>query len=427
MTGLPQKSFDASARGPLDGLRVIDMSRLVAGNMLTLQLADFGADVIKIEPPEGDSLRQFTTQGLEVWWKTYARNKRSVGLDLRRAESIELVKALVATADALVESFRPGVLEAMGLGPEVLLRINPDLVITRISGWGQTGPYRHKPGFGTLVEGYSGFAAINGFDDREPVLPPIFLGDMTTGLYGASATMMALWNVRVQGGAGQVVDLSLFEPTLSILGPQVANFHFTGKLKARTGSRSSTTAPRNAYRTADDQWVCLSTASASMARRLFETIGHGALMDDPRFATNASRLKNIEEVDRLVGAFVRDRSLADNLALFDKAGVTIGPIQDASHLVDDPYVIARESIVEVPDDDLGALPMHNIVPRLGATPGAFRLAAPRLGQHNAELLAPLLAPQEYERLVEEGAIASAAPAASPATPSPSRAPAATAL
>jgi crotonobetainyl-CoA:carnitine CoA-transferase CaiB-like acyl-CoA transferase len=405
MSQLPHKNFDAQARGPLHGLRVIDMSRLVAGNMLTLQLADFGADVIKIEPPEGDSLRHFTTEGMEIWWKTYARNKRSVGLDLRRPESIELVKKLAITADVLVESFRPGVLEAMGLGPDVLLALNPRLVVTRISGWGQTGPYRHKPGFGTLVEGYSGFAAINGFADREPVLPPIFLGDMTTGLYGASATMTALWNVRVQGGAGQVVDLSLFEPTLSILGPQVANYRFTGKLKSRTGSRSSTTAPRNAYRTADDEWVCLSTASHSMARRLFECIGHGALMDDPRFASNASRLANIEEVDRLVGDFVRDRSLADNLAFFDAAGVTIGPIQDARHLATDAYVIARESIVEVPDEELGSLPMHNITPRLCATPGVLRFAAPRLGQHNREVLAPLLSATEYERLAGDGAIA----------------------
>ncbi|QHJ00511.1 CoA transferase [Xylophilus rhododendri] len=404
MSALPSKTFDAAARGPLHGLRIIDMSRLVAGNMLTLQLADFGADVIKVEPPEGDSLRHFTTEGMEIWWKTYSRNKRSVGLDLRRPESIGLVKQLVAGADVLVESFRPGVLEAMGLAPEVLHAINPRLVITRISGWGQTGPYRHKPGFGTLVEGYSGFAAINGFADREPVLPPIFLGDMTTGLYGASATMTALWNVKVQGGAGQVVDLSLFEPTLSILGPQVANHHFTGKLKSRTGSRSSTTAPRNAYRTLDDEWVCLSTASHSMARRLFESIGHGALLDDPRFATNAARLKNIEEVDRLVGAFVQDRTLAENLAFFDRAGVTIGPIQDARHLGTDAYVIERESIVQLPDAELGSLPMHNITPRLQATPGAFRMPAPTLGQHNRELLSPLLPHSEFQRLVDEGAI-----------------------
>ncbi len=404
MPVLHKKQFEPAARGPIHGLRVIDMSRLVAGNMLTLQLADFGAEVIKVEPPEGDSLRQFKTEGFELWWKTYARNKRSVGINLRTPEGVDLVKRLAATADVLVESFKPGVLEAMGLGPNVLHSINPDLVITRISGWGQTGPYRHKPGFGTLVEGYSGFAAINGFEDRAPVLPPIFLGDMTTGLYGASATMMALWNVRVQGGPGQVVDLSLFEPMLSILGPQVANFKFTGKLKVRTGSRSSTTAPRNAYQTADDHWVCLSTASHSMARRLFEAIGHPELLDDPRFATNAARLVNIEEVDKIVGAFVRGRSLEANLAFFDAAGVTIGPIQDAQQLMTDAYVAERESIVEVEDATLGSVPMHNIVPRMDLTPGSLRHAAPTLGQHNEEILLPLVARETYDRLTQQGVL-----------------------
>src|SRR4051794_27305362 len=273
MSPLPTTLFEPCRRGPLHGLRVIDLSRLVAGNMMTLQLADFGAEVIKIEPPAGDTLRNFRAEGYDTWWKTYARNKLSVCLDLHQKASIEVVKQLAATADVLVESFRPGVLEAMGLGPDVLHALNPSLVITRVSGWGQTGPYREKPGFGTLVEGYSGFAAMNGFADREPVLPPIFLGDMTTGLYGSSATMMALWNVRASGGAGQVIDLSLFEPTLSILGPQAANFRFTGALKPRTGSRSSTTAPRNAYVTSDGKWVCLSTSTETMAARLFHAIG----------------------------------------------------------------------------------------------------------------------------------------------------------
>lgn len=419
-TPLARRAFDATARGPLHGLRILDLSRLVAGNMLTLQLADFGADVIKIEPPEGDTLRQFTTEGRQIWWKTYSRNKRSIALNLRSADSIALIRQLVKDADALIESFRPGVLEAMGLGPEVLLGLNPDLVITRISGWGQTGPYRHKPGFGTLVEGYSGFAAINGFADREPVLPPIFLGDMTTGLYGASATMTALWQARVHGGGGQVVDLSLFEPTLSILGPQVANYRFTGKLKLRTGSRSSTTGPRNVYRTADDQWICLSSASQSITRRLFDSIGQGPMLDDPRFATNAARLKNIEAVDRVVGDFVRGRSLAENLVHFEQVGMTAGPVRDASQLIDDPYVIERHCLVEVDDAELGPLPMHDIVPRLSRTPGVFARPAPALGEHNAELLKPLVGEAEFDRLAAIGAVVTR-----PAAPSVDSAAAAT--
>ena len=297
MTALHQHRFDPSLRGPLHGLRVIDLSRLVAGNMMTLQLADFGAQVVKVEPPAGDTLRNFRAEGFDTWWKTYGRNKQSVGIDLRRAEGIALVKALVATADVFVESFRPGVLEAMGLAPDLLLALNPRLVVTRLSGWGQTGPYRERPGFGTLVEGYSGFAAMNGFADREPVLPPMFLGDMTTGLYGASATMMALLEVRANGGQGQVIDLSLFEPMLSILGPQAANHRFTGQVKPRTGSRSSTTAPRNAYVTADGRWVCLSTSTETMAARLFEAIGRPDVTADPRTATARGRAVSTNHTD----------------------------------------------------------------------------------------------------------------------------------
>lgn len=415
---MQRKRFDPDARGPLHGLRIIDLSRLVAGNMLSLQLADFGADVIKIEPPEGDTLRNFKTDGLDIWWKTYSRNKRSLGLNLRNPESIALIKALVATADALIESFRPGTLEAMGLAPDVLHAINPHLVITRISGWGQTGPYSHKPGFGTLVEGYSGFAAINGFEDRAPVLPPIFLGDMTTGLYGASATMMALWHLQVHGGKGQVIDLSLFEPMLSILGPQAANYQFTGKLKARTGSRSSTTAPRNVYRTSDDKWMALSTATNAVARRLMETIGHGDMLRDPRYATNSARLENIEDVDRVVSAFVRARSLAENMALFEAAGVTVGPVHDARQVLESEFVAERECLVEVPDEELGSLPMHNILPRWSDTPGQFRRPAPNLGEHNDEIVREILGEAAIRRLGACGALVSGVPgeAVTAATP-----------
>lgn len=404
MPGLSLKHFDPDQRGPLHGVRVIDLSRLVAGNMMTLQLADFGAEVVKIEPPRGDTLRNFRGGNYDTWWKTYARNKRSVALDLRRPESIEAILALAAGADLLVESFRPGVLEQMGLGPELLFARNPKLVVTRLSGWGQTGRYRAKPGFGTLVEGYSGFAAMNGFADREPVLPPIFLGDMTTGLYGASSAMMALWQVRVNGGRGQVIDLSLFEPMLSILGPQAANYQFTRELKARTGSRSSTTAPRNAYQTADGRWVCLSTSTETMAARLFHAIGRPDIPADPATATSRGRLARVAEIDAIVGAFIRQRTLAENLQFFDAADVTIGPIYDASQLLDDPYVRERESLVALEDEELGALPMHNVTPRLTGTPGGFRQPAPRIGQHSRDYLLPLLGEAEYQRLVECGAV-----------------------
>lgn len=403
------KQFDAQAQGPLQGLRVIDLSRLVAGNMLTLQLADFGADVIKIEPEAGDSLRAFQAGGVETFWKVYARNKRSVCLDFHHPEAVGIIKQLAQSADVLVESFRPGVLEDMGLSPAVLHQLNRKLVIVRISGWGQSGPYRRRPGFGTLVEGYSGFAAMNGFADREPVLPPFFLGDMAAGLYGANATMVALWNSRIRDGAGQVVDLSLFEPTLSLLGPQAASYQITGKVKPRTGSRSSTTAPRNTYRTRDGEWVCVSTSTATMCSRLFATIGRPDVLENPKYATVAGRLKHVDEVDAIVGEFVGRHTLDENLRLFEAADVTVGPVFDASHLMSDPYVVERESLVQLPDEEIGLMPMHNIVPRLSDTPGQFRRPAPLKGEHSAECLVSLIGVEQFEHLVSSGAVYQHAP------------------
>ena len=407
MSKLHKKAFAPDASGPLQGLKVIDLSRLVAGNMLTLQLADFGAEVIKVEPIGGDTLRAFKTDGYEVFWKTYARNKKSVCVDFHRKEAISLIKRLVETADVLVESFRPGTLEEMGLAPEILHACNPRLIIARISGWGQTGPYRNKPGFGTLVEGYTGFASMNGFADREPVLPPMFLGDMTTGIYGANAVMIALWHTRVNSGAGQVLDISLFEPTLSILGPQVANYKLNGRVKPRTGSRSSTTAPRNTYQTSDGKWLCVSTSTQSMAERLFAIIGRPELTADARYSTNASRVKNVEEIDSIVAGFIGARTLSENRALFDAADVTVGPVFDAADLIADHYVCERESIVEVDDFELGELPMHNVVPRLSTTPGGFRYPAPLKGEHSDEILSPLLAVDAYRKFVDEGMIVEA--------------------
>ncbi|KVD89343.1 CoA transferase [Burkholderia stagnalis] len=400
------KSFDAGARGPLAGVRVVDLSRLMAGNMLSVQLADFGADVVKVESERGDTLRAVGAGGVSTNWKVYGRNKRSVCVDLRAPEGLDIVRGLVRDADVFVESFKPGVAEKMGLGPDALLAIRPQLVIARISGWGQTGPFRHKPGFGTLAEGYAGFAAINGFADREPVLPPMFLGDMTAGLSGAIAVLVALHARDAQGVAGQVIDVSLFEPLLSILGPAAANYALTGQVKARTGSRSSNTAPRNAYRTRDGKWLCLSSSTQAMAERLFHAIGRADLIDDPRYATNVQRVQHAEALDAIVGAFIGARDLDANLAFFEEAGVTAGPIHDIAQIVADHYVIEREALVELPDDDVGSLPMHNITPRLSATPGTFRRPAPALGEHNREILLPLLGEREYERLAGLGVIRS---------------------
>lgn len=399
MAGIHRKSFDPAARGAMGGVRVVDLSRLVAGNVLTKVFSDHGAEVVKVEPPEGDTLRAWRVGGVETSWKTICRNKKSVALDLKRPEGIAVVKALVKAAAIFVESFRPGVLEAMGLASEDLLAINPALVIVRISGWGQDGPYRHKPGFGTLVEGYSGFAAVNGFDDREPVLPPMFMGDAYAGLYGASVAMIALRHAEA-GGGGQVLDVSLFEPLFSVLEPQMANWRITGKRKPRTGSRSTNTSPRNAYRTSDGGWVCLSASTQGMTEKLFRSIGREDMITDPRFVNNPARLQHWQELDAIIGGWIGSRTLEENLAHFDKAGVTIGPIMDAAMLERDPYAIEREALIEVPDEDMpgGWLPMHGFVPRLSGTPGVLARPAPRIGEHNDEILAPVLGAAELARL-----------------------------
>ncbi len=401
-----RKAFTPDARGPLNGVRVVDLSRLVAGNVLTLQLADFGAEVIKIEPPEGDTLRSWKVKNVETAWKVYSRNKKSVALDLRADAGRTIVRELAKTAAILVESFRPGVLEDMGLSPDELHAINPKLVILRISGWGQEGRYRHKPGFGTLIEGYSGFASMNGFADREPVLPPMYLADCMAALNGYGAVLVALREVEINGGKGQVLDLPLFDPLFSMLGPQAANHRLTGEVKVRSGSRSTNAAPRNVYQTKDGHWVCLSASTQGMAERVLVKIGRPELVKDPRFATNIERVKNGEELDRIIGGFVGSRELADNLKYFDEAGVTIGPVYDISQITQDDYVLERESLIEIPDEDMvgGTMPTHCVVPRMSGTPGALKSAAPRIGEHNEALLKPLLGAAEFEKLRKNGTI-----------------------
>ena len=371
------------------GVKVLDLSRLVAGNTLTMVLADLGADVVKVEPLAGDTLRDWKVSEISTAWKAYSRNKRSICLDFHHSRSHKVVMDLVAQAQVLVESFRPGTLEKMGLGPKVLFERNPKLIIARISGWGQTGPYRDRPGFGTLVEGMSGFASMNGFADREPVLPPIYLGDMTAGLYGAVGVLAALREVEMNSGQGQVIDIPLLDPLFAILGPQAANYRLTQKVKQRTGSRSTNSAPRNVYRTGDGKWVCLSASTQAMAERLFRAIGRPELIDDPRFATNAARLQNVLLLDSIIGNFIGRMTQADCVAFSAQCSVTVGPVYDMADIHDDPHFHERDIVVELPDDEIGTIPVHAISPRLESTPGGFHHVAPGLGEHTVEVLTEL--------------------------------------
>jgi crotonobetainyl-CoA:carnitine CoA-transferase CaiB-like acyl-CoA transferase len=398
--------FDARAEGPLAGVRVLDLSRLVAGNMLSLQLADFGADVIKVEPPGGDPLREWRDGGKELHWKTYARNKRSIVLDLRKQGAKDTLLRLTQTADVFLENYRPGTLEEMKLGPDVLLARNADLIVVRISGFGQTGPYAPLPGFGTLVEAMSGFAARTGFPDREPVLPPFALADMVAGLYGAFATLAAL-RAREHGKAGgQIIDVSLLESIFSVLGPEAAIYQLTGAVKQRAGSGSNTSSPRNVYRCRDGDYVAMSASTETMARRVFHAIGRPDMIEDARFSSNSARVANRELVDAAVGAWFAESTRDEALEKMRAASVTVGPVYTIADAINDPHFGARKIIVDVTDAQLGRIPMHNIVPRLSKTPGIFRRPAPLLGEHTNAILAEAgFDAAAVTQLRREGAIA----------------------
>ena len=403
---LPKQEFEPGRPGPLAGIRVLDFSRLVAGNMLSLQLADFGAEVVKLETPGGgDTLRDWREAGISVHWKVYARNKKSITLNLKAPEAPGIILDLAERFDVVIESFRFGYLESLGVGPATLHARNPRLVIVRVSGFGQTGPYRKRPGFGTLVEAMSGFASRNGFEDRPPVLPPLAMADMIAGLYGAMATVIAVRHIEVNGGRGQVIDLSLLESIFSILGPEAAIHKLSRRVRRRVGSASESTSPRNVYATKDGGWVAISASTQAMTERLFRAIGRGDLNDHPAFKTNAERIKRRDEVDGIVGGFIRDRTLVEAVEFFEAAGVTAAPVYDIAQFLEDAHVQERGIVVEAPDAEMGTVPMHAVVPRLDGSPGGLRTPAPAIGEHNDEIYARIgYTGERLQALKDQGVI-----------------------
>ena len=396
--------FDPAAVGPLDGVTVLDMTRLVSGNMLSLQLADFGAEVIKVESPQsGDPLRDWKVKGVSTHWKVYGRNKKSLTLNLRDPQAHAAFCKLVAQAQVLIENFRPGTLETMGLAPATLHESNPRLVIARISGWGQDGPYAQRPGFGTLVEGMSGFAARNGFEDREPVLPPLALADMIAGLFGAFSVVTALRHSE-RTGVGQVIDLPLLDPIVSVLGPEAAIYQLSGRLRPRVGSRTETASPRNVFKTRDGRWLSISATTQSMAERLYRALGCAHMLDDPRTANNAARVSNVDVAEAPIREWLLAHTLQEAMAFFEAHGVTAAPVYTIDQLMEDPHVVARGILVDLPDQEVGHVAMHAVTPRLSVTPGAIRSAAPELGQDTAEVLARIgIGDEELARMCARGA------------------------
>ncbi|MFN2613991.1 MAG: CaiB/BaiF CoA transferase family protein [Actinomycetota bacterium] len=376
--------------GPLEGITVLDVSTVLAGPLACQILGDFGADVIKIEHPQkGDSMRGHgeTKNGVPLWWKMVSRNKRCVGLYLGDAEGAAIFKKLVAKADVLVENFRPGTLERWGLGYDVLRAINPGLVLVRVTGFGQTGPYASRPGFGTLAESMSGFAVITGEPDGPPTLPPFGLADSIAGITAANAAVMALYHRDARGGGGQVVDLAIIEPIVTVLGPQPIVWDQLSQLQPRTGNRSDNNAPRNAYKTKDGSWVAISTSTNSVAERVMELVGHPEVIAEPWFATGKGRAQHGDLLDGYVADWIAQRTRDDVLVAFEAAQAAAAPIYNIAELMEDPHAEARAMFADVPDEDFGSVKMQNVLFRMSDTPGSIRHTGRALGADTDDVLA----------------------------------------
>lgn len=372
---------------PLEGIRVVDSASLFAGPVIATMLGDYGADVIKVEHPDGDNLRSlgWSKNGVSLWWALIGRNKRSVTLKLSDEQGAEAMKRLLSTADVYVENFRTGTLERWGLGWDVLHELNPDLVMVRTTGFGQTGPYSRRPGFGTIAESMSGYAHINGFPDGPPTLPPFALGDGVAAMTGAFAAMTALW-WREHGGTGQMIDLSIYEPLFWILGPQSSVYDQLGIVQGRTGNRAPFTSPRNAYLSRDGVWLGVSASAQSIAERVMRLVGREDLLDEPWFSNHTGRLEHQDELDAPIAAWIGERDAAEVVEAFEQVHAAIAPVMSIAEIFEDPQFAARDTITTVEHPKLGPLKMQNVIPRLDATPGQIRWCGPELGSSNAEIL-----------------------------------------
>ena len=379
-------------RPALSGIRVIDAATLIAGPFVATVLGDFGADVIKVEHPRGDPVRTHGHQkdGIGLWWKSMGRNKRTMTLDLNQAEAQQIFCELSLKADVLIENFRPGTLERWHVGPEDLWKANPKLIVVRMTGFGQFGPYAARPGFGTIAESMSGFAHITGERGGPPTLPPFGLADGIAGLAGVIATLLALFSRDRTGGCGgQVVDLAIIEPILTILGPQPTEYDQLGIVQTRSGNRSQNNAPRNTYKTRDGKWVAVSASAQTVADRVMKLVGRGDLLQQPWFRSGTQRAQHADEIDAAVASWIGARDLATVVDEFEKAEAAIAPIYDVADVMRDPQYQALHSIVSVPDPELGTVKMQNVLFRMSGTPGKIRWTGRPIGADTDAILREL--------------------------------------
>jgi formyl-CoA transferase len=395
------------AAGALDGLRILELGQLIAGPFAAKTLGDFGAEVIKIEPPgAGDPLRNWrlVKNGTSVWWQVQSRNKRSVALDLRNPEAQEIVRKLAAEADVLVENFRPGALEGWGLDPQRLMELNPRLIVLRISGYGQTGPYRDRPGFGVVGEAMGGLRHLSGEPGRPPVRVGISIGDTLAALHGVIGILAAL-HERQRSGKGQVIDVALYEAVFNCMESLLPEYSAAGVVRGAAGSALPGIAPTNAYLCSDGGYALIAGNGDSIYKRLMATIGRDDLGNDPELADNAGRVKRVEEIDAAIGEWTRSRSVAEVLKVLDAASVPGGRIYTVADIAADPHYAARGMLQEVRLDDGGVLTVPGVVPKLSRTPGTHRRNAPQLGQDTESVMRELgLSDEQIAALKSRGVI-----------------------
>jgi crotonobetainyl-CoA:carnitine CoA-transferase CaiB-like acyl-CoA transferase len=412
LRGVPEAAKIARVTtGPLAGVRVIEVGALLAGPFVGRLLGDFGAEVIKVEAPgAGDGLREWGQQryrGRSLWWPVQSRNKKLVTLDLRSEKGRELCLRLAEKSDVLVENFRPGTLERWGLGPEELWAANPSLVVGRISGYGQTGPYAPRAGFASAGEAMGGLRYINGYPGEAPPRMGISLGDSLAAMFAAQGVLMALYHRVANGGRGQVVDASILESCFALLESMVPEYDRTGYVREPSGTRLRNVAPSNVYRSRDGKWIVIAANADNVFQRLCEAIGRRDLLEDERFRTHWGRGENADELDRIVGAWVAERESAEVDRVLNQSGVVCGPVYSIADIFADPHYRARDMLIEMEDPELGPLLAPGIVPKLSGTPGEARWTGPwPLGSHNREVYSGLLGigDAELAELAEEGVI-----------------------